>query len=108
MYLEKIQKNSGFENSEFEREREGERERERDPHLCSGSATPQNPPDGGNPSTMYLEKIQKNSEFENSGDVARVTQAHIADPASEKKECCGQMGTWVQWQQSRANGYSTI
>ena len=66
MYLEKIQKNSGFENSEFEREREGERERERDPHLCSGSATPQNPPDGGNPSTMYLEKIQKNSEFENS------------------------------------------
>jgi hypothetical protein len=65
MYLEKIQKNSGFENSEFEREREGERERERDPHLCSGSATPQNPPDGGNPSTMYLEKIQKNSEYEN-------------------------------------------
>ena len=64
-YLEKIQKNSGFENSEFEREREGERERERDPHLCSGSATPQNPPDGGNPSTMYLEKIQKNSEYEN-------------------------------------------
>ena len=38
MYLEKIQKNSGFENSEFEREREGERERERDPHLCSGTA----------------------------------------------------------------------
>ena len=29
-YLEKIQKNSEFENSEFEREREGERERERE------------------------------------------------------------------------------
>ena len=43
-----------------------ERDESEDPHLCSGSATPQNPPDGGNPPTMYLEKIQKNSEFENS------------------------------------------
>ena len=43
-----------------------ERDESEDPHLCSGSATPQNPPDGGNPSTMYLEKIQKNSGFENS------------------------------------------
>ncbi len=37
----------------------------KDPHLCSFCRIPQNPPDGGIPQ-KYLEKSQKNSEFENS------------------------------------------
>ena len=60
----------------------------KDPHLCFFCRIPRNPPDGGNPPTMYLEKIQKNPEFENSEFERERGREGEREREKEETNCC--------------------